>query len=65
MFEHAMKVVGRVLEKRIQETVEIRKIQMVFKLGKDTVNSMQDIWKNLKKWHFALVDLEEAFDCVF
>ena len=71
MLEHAMKVVERIFEHRIQQQIEIDDMQFGFVKGKGTtdaifiVRQMQENFRvKGKKLCFGFVDLEKAFDRV-
>ena len=71
LLEHAMKIVERVLERRIQTLVSLNEIQFGFMRGKGTVNAifilrrMQEKYqKKDKKLYMCFVDMENAFDRV-
>ena len=68
--EHAMKIVQRVLERRIQTLINLNKMQFGFKPGKGTVDAifivrrMQEEYKKDNKLYMCFVDMEKAFDRV-
>ena len=71
LLEHAMKVIERVFEKWIREKVKIDTIQFRLMPGKGTTDAiftvlqMQEKYGGKgKKFYFAFVDLEKAFDRV-
>ena len=71
LLEHAMKVVERIFEHRIQQQVEIDDTQFGFMKGKGTtdaifiVRQMQENFRvKGEKLYFGFVDLEKAFDRV-
>ena len=71
LLEHALKVIERVIERRIREKVKIDAMQFEYMPGKGTTNAiftvrqMQEKYGcKRKKFYFAFVDLEKAFDRV-
>ena len=70
LLEHAMKIVERVLERRIRESVNIDSMQFGFMPGKGTtdalfvVRRMQEEYRNEKKLYKCFVDIEKTFDRV-
>ena len=70
LLEHAMKIVEKVLERRIQTLVNL-KMQFGFMPGKGTVNAIfivrkmqEEYQKKDKKLYMCFVDMEKAFDRV-
>jgi len=68
LLEHAMKVVERIFEHRIQQHTEVGDMQFGFMKGKGTtdaifiVRQMQENFRvKGKKLYFGLLDLETAF----
>ena len=71
LLEHAMKIVGRVLERRIRELVNINSMQFGFMPGRGTtdalfvVRRMQEEYRDKKKkLYMCFVNIEKAFDRV-
>ena len=71
LFEHAIKVVGKIFEHRIRQDNEIDDMQFGFMKGKRTTDAifmarqMQENFRVTgKKLYFGFVDLEKAFDRV-
>ena len=71
LVEHAMKIVERVLERRIQTLVNLTKMQFGFMPGKGTVDAIfivrtmqEEYQKKEKKLYMCFVDMEKAFDRV-
>jgi len=71
LLEHAMKVVERIFQKRIQQQIDTDDMQFGFTKGKginDTifiVRQMQEKSRaKQKKLYFGIVDMEKAFDRV-
>ena len=68
LLEHAMKIVERVLERRIQTLVNLNKMQFGFMPGKGTINAifiirkMQEEYQKKDKKYMWFVDMEKAFD---
>ena len=69
LLEHAMKIVERVLERRIQTLVNLNKMQFGFMPGKETVDAIfivrrmqEEYQKKDKKLYTCFVDMEKAFD---
>jgi len=62
LLEHAMKVVERIFEQRIQQQIDIVDIQFGFMKGKGTsdaifiVRQMQENFRAKKKLYFGFVD---------
>jgi len=68
LFEHAMKVVERIFERRIWQQIDIDNMQFGFMIGKGTtdaifiVRQMQEKFRAKgKKLYFGFVNLEKAF----
>ena len=71
LLEHGMKIVERVLERIIRETVDVNEMQCGFMPGKGTfdalfmVRMLQEKYdRKKKKLYMCFVDLEKAFDRV-
>ena len=71
LLEHAMKIVERVLERRIQTPVNLNEMQFGFMPGKGTVDAIfivrrmqEEYQKKDKKLYMCFVDMEKAFDRV-
>ena len=71
LLEHAMKIVERVLERRIQTPVNLNEMQFGFMPGKGTVGAIfivrrmqEEYQKKDKKLYMCFVDMEKAFDRV-
>ena len=71
LLEHGMKIVERVLERRIRETVDVNEIQCGFMPGKGTIDALfmvrmlqEKYDRKKKKLYMCFVDLEKAFDRV-
>ena len=71
LLEHALTVVERIFEYRIQQQIEIDDMQFGFTKGKGTTDAifmarrMQENFRvKGKKLYFGFVDLEKAFDRV-
>ena len=71
LLEHAIKIVGRVLGRRIQTLVNLNEMQFGFMPGKGTVDAIfvvrrmqEEYLKKDKKLHMYFVDMEKAFDRV-
>ena len=71
LLEHTIKIVGRILERRIQTLVDLNKMQFGFMPGKGTVDVMfivrrmqEEYQKKNKKLYVCFVDMEKAFDKV-
>ena len=71
LLEHAMKIVEKVLERRIQTLVDLNEMQFGFMPGKGTVDAIlivrrmqEEYQKKDKKLYMSLVDMEKAFDRV-
>ena len=70
LLEHAMKLVERVLERRIQTLVNLNELQFGFMSGKGSMNAifivrrMQEEYQKDKKLYMCFVDMEKAFDRV-
>ena len=66
--EHAMKVVERIFEHRIQQQVEIDDMQFGSMKATDAIFIVRLMQQNFrvkgKKLYFGFVDLEKAFDRV-
>ena len=68
LLEHAMKVVERIFEHRIQQHIEVSDMQFGFVKGKgttDAISVVRQMQENFrvkgKKLYFGLLDLETAF----
>ena len=71
LLEHAMKVVERIFEHRIQQQIETDDMKFRFTKGKGTTDAIfmaRQMQENFivkgKKLYFGFVDLEKAFDRV-
>jgi len=71
LLEHAIKVVERIFEHRIQQQIEVDVMQFGFMTGKgttDAIYTVRQMQENFrvkgKKLYFGFVDLEKAFDRV-
>ena len=71
VLEHAMKIVGRVLERQIRTLVNLNEMQFGFMPGKGAVDAilivrrMQEEYpKKDKTLYMCFVDIEKAFDRV-
>ena len=71
LLEHAMKIVERVLERRIQTLVNLNEMQFGFMPGKETVDAIfivrrmqEEYQKKDKKLYTCFVDMGKAFDRV-
>ena len=71
VLEHAMKVVEKIFEYRIQQQIEIDDMQFRFMKCEGTIDAIclaRQMQENFrvkgKKLHFGCVDLEKAFDRV-
>ena len=69
LLEHAIKIVERGQERRIQELVNIDSMQFGFMPGTTTdallvVRRMQEGYRDKKKKLYCFVDIERAFDRV-
>ena len=71
LLEHAMKIVGRVLESRLREQVNISSMQFGFTPGNCTTDEIFVVWEVQEKYmakansfYYAFVDLEKAYDRV-
>jgi len=71
LLEHAIKVVERIFEHRIQQQIDIHNMQFGFMKGKGTtdaifiVRQVQEMFRAKgKKLYFGFADLEKAFDRV-
>ncbi|XP_014786440.1 uncharacterized protein LOC106880826 [Octopus bimaculoides] len=69
LLDHAMKIVERVLERRIQKTMDVDKMQFAFMPGKGIMDAMfivrrlQEEYRDKEKeLYLCIVDLEKAFD---
>ena len=69
--EHAMKVVERIFEHRIQHQIEVDDMQFGFMKGKgttDAIFTVRQMQENFRvkgnKLYFGFVDFEKAFDRV-
>ena len=69
--EHAMKIVQKVLERRLQRMVKVDEIQFGFMPGKGTIDAVfilrrlqEEYLDKEKKLYVCFVDLEKAFDRV-
>ena len=71
LLEHAMKVLGRVIEERVRNIVRIENMQFGFMAARSTTNAIfivrqlqeKYLARNKELW-MAFVDLEKAFDRV-
>ena len=70
LLEHAMRIIERVLERRIQTLINLNKIQFGFMPGKGTVDAvfivrrMQEEYQKDNKLYISFVDMEKTFDGV-
>ena len=71
LVEHAMKIVDRVLDSRIQTLVNLNKMQFEFMPGKGTMDAIFIVRRMQKKYqkkeeklHMCFDDMEEVFDRV-
>ena len=71
LLEHAMKIVEKVLERRIQTLINLNEIQFRFMSGKKTVDAIfilrkmqEEHQKNDNKLYMCFVDMEKAFERV-
>ena len=71
LLEHAMKLVERVLERRIQTLANLNEMQFGCMPGKGSMNAIfivrrmqEEYQKKDKKLHMCFVDMEKAFDRV-
>ena len=71
MFNHAINIVKRVLERRIRELVNVDAMQFGYMLGRETIDAlfvvrrMQEKYNNKeKKLNKCFEDIEKAFDGV-
>ena len=68
MLEHAMKIVEKVLEKRLQQMVKVDEMQFGFMPGNGTIDAVfilkrlqEEYLGKEKKLYMCFVDLEKAF----
>ena len=71
LLEHVMKIVERVLERKIRESVNIDSMQFGFMPGRETTDAlfvvriMQEKYRDKKKkLYMCFMDIEKAFDTV-
>ena len=71
LLEHAMKIIEKVLEKRMQRMVKVYEMQFGFMPGEGTIDAVfilwrlqEEYWNKEKKLYMCFVDLEKAFDRV-
>ena len=71
LLEHAMKLVERVLERRIQTLANLNEMQFGFMPGKGSMNAIfivrrmqEEYQRKDKKLYMCFVDMEKAFDRV-
>ena len=71
LLEHAMKIVEKVLERRLQRMVKVDEMQFLFMPGKGTIDAVfilrrlqEEYLDKEKKLYICFVDLEKAVDRV-
>ena len=71
LLEHAMKILEKVLERRMQHMVKVDEMQFGFMPGKGTIDAVfilrrlqEDHLDKEKKLYMCFVDLEKAFDSI-